>query len=89
MENPSAEAENETLAAAPAARERKKEKFVEQQLQWADGERGGALLLLLLVVVGLPLVRFKWGLRLERTLYSCRIVPAANSKKYFSYYTIQ
>lgn len=41
MENPSAEAENETLAAA-AARERKKEKFVEQQLQWADGERGGA-----------------------------------------------
>lgn len=86
MENPSAEAENETLAAAAAARERKKEKFVEQQLQWADGERGGALLL---VVVGLPLVRFKWGLRLERTLYSCRIVPAANSKKYFSYYTIQ
>lgn len=42
MENPSAEAENETLAAAAAARERKKEKFVEQQLQWADGERGGA-----------------------------------------------
>lgn len=40
MENPSAEAENETLAAAAAARERKKEKFVEQQLQWADGERG-------------------------------------------------
>lgn len=86
MENPSAEAENETLAAA-AAQERKKEKFVEQQLQWADGERGKALLLLLLV--GLPLVRFKWGLRLERTLYSCRIVPAASSKKYFSYYTIQ
>lgn len=86
MENPSAEAENETLAAeAAAARERKKEKFVEQQLQWADGERGGALLL----VVGLPLVHFKWGLRLERTLYSCRIVPAASSKKYFSYYTIQ
>lgn len=43
MENPSAEAENETLAAeAAAARERKKEKFVEQQLQWADAERGGA-----------------------------------------------
>lgn len=89
MENPSAEAENETLEAeAAAARERKKEKFVEQQLQWTDGERGGALLLLLFVV-GLPLVRFKWGLRLERTMYSCRIVPAASSKKYFSYYTIQ